>query len=256
MDATTTMDAETLTAPAGTMTANRSTRGEYVEAIVRRAMEHPGVILYGDILRAYGERANAREAMTNTLETFAHGNLEAHESRERGSVLELTEGERLKLRRLTTCSMCATGDRTIAYDRMMRELKFESVRELEQFIIDECLSTGIVRGKLDPKNGCFLPQGATTRDVPTSALDELHLGVSRWLEISESMLVSLNERVKYIKSESAKLANQEGEVSASIEETKKALKAEQDTNAQGDTSTIDMDDDGQEGTSTGVKRRR
>ena len=35
---------------------------------------------------------------------------------------------------------------------MMRALDIADVSEFEEFMVDECLSTGILRGKLDPKN--------------------------------------------------------------------------------------------------------
>ena len=51
------------------------------------------------------------------------------------------------------------------YDQLMQELDVANVRELEYFLINECMYTGIVRGKLDQLRRCFEVQFAAGRDL-------------------------------------------------------------------------------------------
>lgn len=229
-------------------------------SIARETMRAPDVLLYGAIGRAYASRPSARPIVVKTLEIFAYGRLKAHASAaSAGEALELTEDETRKLRRLTTCSLCASSEGAISYERLMDELGIDDVRTLEAFIIDECVATGIVRGRLDPKHGRFRPNGAVTRDVPASAVDDLRERVSRWLQTSEAMLANLKEKSEQVASESAKSAKREEEINASIEEVKKELqsKTERDASTQVEAAdSTEMEEDGQECPSTGVKRRR
>jgi len=233
---------------------------EDATSIARETMRAPDVLLYGAIGRAYASRPNARSSVVKTLEIFAYGCVKAHAlAVSAGEALELTEDETRKLRRLTTCSLCASSEGAISYERLMDELDIDDVRTLEAFIIDECLAKGIVRGRLDPKNARFWPNGAMTRDVPSSAVDDLRERVSRWLETSKAMLADLKEKSEQVASESERSSKREEEINVSIEKVKKELKSttERDASTQVEANdSTEMEEDGQECPSTGVKRRR
>ena len=163
------------------------------------------------------------------------------------------DGEALKLRRLTAWIVRGPSTK-IPYERMMRALDIADVSEFEEFMVDECLSTGILRGKLDPKNKLFAPRGGATRDVPESALDALIADVSRWHDVAEAMLVSLKDQYEYVMSEKAKSVAKKDEIDAAVEEMKAQLMkaTEVEASLQPDTEATEMD----ECPSAGVKRRR
>ena len=186
------------------------------------------------------------------VEIFAHGTLREYRARAANEKLPtLTTREEAKLKRLSTCALCAEGG-TIAYERLMRELEFTSERAMEKFIVDECLGE-IVWGRLDPKNKVLRVRRAKARDARASALDGVIADVSRWHAITETMLASLNEQIAYVSSEKAESLAREDELNAAIEETKKQLKAAEPDVAERVDEDEDMDEDGP---STGVKRRR
>ena len=229
-------------------------RGEAVEEAVRDALEAPGIVHYGRLLTAMRETGGGSDA-EKKVEMFAYGTYGDYvEALRDGKMKELTTGEALKLRRLTACGLCAGASRKIPYEEMMRALDMADDSEFEEFMIDECLTTGILRGKLDPKNKLFAPRGGATRDVPESAIDTLIADVSRWHDVAEDMLVNLKEQREYVMSEKAKSVATKDEIDVAVEEIKAQLMkaTEVEASLQPDTEATEMD----EGPSAGVKRRR
>nr|GMC69072.1 COP9 signalosome complex subunit 7 isoform X3 [Ipomoea batatas] len=55
-----------------------------------------------------------------------------------------------------------------------------TVRELEDFLINECMDKGIVRGKLDQLRRCFEVQFAAGRDLSPGQLASLIETLSDW----------------------------------------------------------------------------
>ena len=76
----------------------------------------------------------------------------------------LDEAATKKLRLLTLASM-ASKEKLIAYTDLQKSLHIDSVRELEDLII-EGTSQNVVQGKLDPKERRFEVAYAMTRDIP------------------------------------------------------------------------------------------
>ena len=234
------------TSIATTKTLDRDALGEALEA--RDAMRVTKILHAMERTEGFECAAEVR-AM---VEIFAHGTLREYRARAANEKLPtLTTREEAKLKRLSTCALCAEGG-TIAYERLMRELEFTSERAMEKFIVDECLGE-IVWGRLDPKNKVLRVRRAKARDARASALDGVIADVSRWHAITETMLASLNEQIAYVSSEKAESLAREDELNAAIEETKKQLKAAEPDVAERVDEDEDMDEDGP---STGVKRRR
>ncbi|ONM54583.1 COP9 signalosome complex subunit 7 [Zea mays] len=62
----------------------------------------------------------------------------------------------------------------------MQELDVSNVRELEDFLINECMYSGIVRGKLDQLRRCFEVQFAAGRDLTPDQLNNMIEILSDW----------------------------------------------------------------------------
>ena len=95
-----------------------------------------------------------------------------------------------KLRQLTVLSL-ARDEKVIAYDVLLRELGLASVRELEDFLINECLYTGIVRGKLDQKRRCLDVRGALARDIQPQHLDQMIDIWGQWCVVMMMMMMMM-----------------------------------------------------------------
>ena len=91
------------------------------------------------------------------LRLFAHGTWSDYKSNS-GSFPQLVPDQVLKLKQPTVLTLVETN-KVLPYDQLMLELDVTNVRELEDFLINECMYTGIVRGKLDQLRRCFLLGG-------------------------------------------------------------------------------------------------
>ncbi len=76
---------------------------------------------------------------------------------------ELTEQMRKKLRLLTMAAM-ANSTRVLEYGSLQRELRIDSVRELEDLLI-EGASANVATGKLDQKSSHFEVDYVMARDI-------------------------------------------------------------------------------------------
>ena len=81
----------------------------------------------------------------------------------KGELPPLDEAATKKLRLLTLASM-ASKEKLIAYADLQKSLHIDSVRELEDLII-EGASQNVVQGKLDQKNRRFEVEYALARDI-------------------------------------------------------------------------------------------
>ena len=66
-----------------------------------------------------------------------------------------------------------------------------SVRALEDFIINECMYTGIIRGKLDQKKRSLEVRGALSRDIQPPHLDEMIATFGHWYVTWTSAIIKL-----------------------------------------------------------------
>ena len=70
--------------------------------------------------------------------------------------------------------VCPSG---LAHDP---ELEVPTVRELEDLLINECMATGLVRGKLDQRRRCFEVHHAIGRDLRPGQLKSLISTIADW----------------------------------------------------------------------------
>lgn len=71
------------------------------------------------------------------LRLFAHGTW-THYNSKAGSLLPLVPDQVLKLKQLTVLTLAETS-KVLPYDQLLEELDFSNVRELEDFLINECI---------------------------------------------------------------------------------------------------------------------
>ncbi|ESW11623.2 hypothetical protein PHAVU_008G046600 [Phaseolus vulgaris] len=113
-----------------------------------------------------------------------------------GRLPQLIPDQILKLKQLTVLTLASTYE-VLAYDQMMQELDVTNVLELQDFLINECMYSGLVRGKLDHLRQCFVVQFAACRDLRPAKLGSMIETLSNWLSTSENLLVSIQEKIKW-----------------------------------------------------------
>ncbi len=146
------------------------TRGAAAIGLVRQVLEAPGVFVFGELLdhpnvRALGDDSSSTAdgpKYFHLLELFAYGTYQEYQS-QKTALPPLTDAMTKKLRLLTLASL-ATGRRLLSYDKLLKELQINNVRELEDVII-EGASANVVQGKLDQKERHFEVDFTMARDI-------------------------------------------------------------------------------------------
>ncbi|KAF5952851.1 hypothetical protein HYC85_010795 [Camellia sinensis] len=121
----------------------------------------------------------------------------------------------------------------LPYDILMQELDVTNVRELEDFLINECMYVGIVRGKLDQLRRCFEVQFAAGRDLRPGQLGSMIQTLTNWLTTSDNLLITIQEKIKWADSMSEVDKKHRKEVEERVDEVKKSISLKADIDFRG-----------------------
>ncbi|KAL5676650.1 hypothetical protein ACJX0J_012781, partial [Zea mays] len=139
-----------------------------------------------------------------------------------GSLPTLLPDEVRKLKQLSVLPL-VESTKILPYDQLMQELDVSNVRELEDFLINECMYSGIVRGKLDQLRRCL-----TGRDLTPDQLNNMIEILSDWFGTSDSLLHQIQEKIKWADTMSDVNKKHRKEFEDRVEEAKKSIKADID----------------------------
>ncbi|GAV82458.1 PCI domain-containing protein [Cephalotus follicularis] len=197
-------------------------------SIIAEATSHPSLFAFSEILAV--PNVAELEGTENTvildlLRLFAHGTWSDFKSNA-GHLPHLVPDQVLKLKQLTVLTLAETN-KVLPYDLLMLELDVANVRELEDFLINECMYAGIVRGKLDQLRRCFEVQFAAGRDLRPGQLGSMIQTLSNWLGTSDSLLVSIQEKIKWADTMSELDNKHRKDLEDRVEDVKKSLSLKQ-----------------------------
>ncbi|CAL5381279.1 unnamed protein product [Camellia sinensis] len=148
--------------------------------------------------------------------------VEAQKGCNAGRLPQLVPDQTLKLKQLTVLTLAET-EKVLPYDILMQELDVTNVRELEDFLINECMYVGIVRGKLDQLRRCFEVQFAAGRDLRPGQLGSMIQTLTNWLTTSDNLLITIQEKIKWADSMSEVDKKHRKEVEERVDEVKKSI---------------------------------
>ncbi|XP_011032018.1 PREDICTED: COP9 signalosome complex subunit 7-like isoform X2 [Populus euphratica] len=192
--------------------------------LIIEATSHPSLFAFSEILSSptVSELEGTENSLClDVLRLFAHGTWTDYKSNA-GRLPQLVPDQVLKLKQLTVLTL-AEMNKVLPYDQLMQELDVTNVRELEDFLINECMYAGIVRGKLDQLRRCFEVQFAAGRDLRPGQLGNMLQTLSNWLDTSDDLLVSIQEKIKWADSTSELDKKHQKDVEYRVEEVKKSL---------------------------------
>ncbi|KAI4354702.1 hypothetical protein L6164_003547 [Bauhinia variegata] len=199
-------------------------KGSALGSVVVEATSHPSLFAFSEILavpRVIELEGTENSVYLDLLRLFAHGTWSDYKCNA-GRLPQLIPDQILKLKQLTVLTLAETN-KVLPYDQLMQELDVTNVRELEDFLINECMYAGIVRGKLDQLRRCFEVQFAAGRDLRPGQLGSMIQTLSSWLTTSENLLVSIQEKIKWADTMSEMDKKHKKEVEDKVDEVKKSL---------------------------------
>jgi COP9 signalosome complex subunit 7 len=166
----------------------KSVRGSAAVDLVTRVLEHPDIFGFDEFLRHESLVKSIEQdypQLLATLTLFAYGTLSDYESN-RTRYISLSPLARRKLQLLTLASL-AVHARILPYTLLLKQLQIESVRELEDLIIDGIYAQ-VIRGKLDQLNNRLSIEYAIARDVNTTAFDHMEDVLDKWCKNCSALL--------------------------------------------------------------------
>ena len=153
-----------------------SAAGHFVTDI----LEHPDIYNFDEFLHleSFVNSLKQHHSLAlSTLELFAYGTISDYES-QCARFIPLTALARRKLQLLTLASL-AVHTRILPYELLLKQLQIESIRELEDLIIDGIYAQ-VIRGKLDQLNSHLNVEYAISRDVNSIAFDRIEDILDKW----------------------------------------------------------------------------
>ncbi|KAK4416066.1 COP9 signalosome complex subunit [Sesamum alatum] len=175
-----------------------SLKGPALANLVVEATSHPSLFAFSEILTVpnFLELEGTKHCIfLDLLRLFAHGTWSEYKN-VASHLPKLVPNQVLKLKQLTVLTLAETN-KVLVYDALMRELDVLNIRELEDFLINECMYVGIVRGKLDQLRRCFEVQFAAGRDLTPRQLRSMIQLLANWLTTSDNVLISIQEKIRW-----------------------------------------------------------
>ncbi|KAL3833064.1 hypothetical protein ACJIZ3_007800 [Penstemon smallii] len=199
-------------------------KGSALQIVVVEATSHPSLFAFSEILSVPNVlelEGSEHSIFLDLLRMFAHGTWSEYKS-VASHLPKLVPDQILKLKQLTVLTLAETN-KVLPYETLMQELDVTNVRELEDFLINDCMYVGIVRGKLDQLRRCFEVQFAAGRDLRPEQLSNMNQTLANWLSTSDNLLVSIQEKIKWADTTSEIDKKHRKEVDERVEEVKKTL---------------------------------
>ncbi|PIA30862.1 hypothetical protein AQUCO_05300004v1 [Aquilegia coerulea] len=224
-------------------------QAELIEYFVKQAEIHKGLSLGNLIVEATSHsslfgfseilsvpnvvqlQGTEHSVYLDLLRLFAHGTWSDYKSNS-GRLPPLVPDQVLKLKQLSVLTLAET-DKVLPYDNLMQELDVSNVRELEDFLINDCMYAGIVRGKLDQLRRCFEVQFAAGRDLRPEQLGGMIQTLETWLNTSDNLLHSIQEKIKWADTMSELDKKHRKEVEDKVDDIKKSLTHKADNDFRG-----------------------
>ncbi|MFS7979898.1 putative proteasome component (PCI) domain-containing protein [Helianthus anomalus] len=202
--------------------------------VIVQATSHPSLFAFTEILSVPNllELQGTEDSKyLDLLQMFAHGTWSQYNSNA-SKLPQLMPEQVLKLKQLTMLTL-AEANKVLPYDVLMHELDVVNVRELEDFLINECMYVGIVRGKLDQQRRFFEVHFAAGRDLRPGQLGNMIHTLSDWLGTSDGLLITIQEKIKWADSMSELDKKHKKENVEMLEEAKNALSLKADIDFRG-----------------------
>ncbi|KIK99227.1 hypothetical protein PAXRUDRAFT_822995 [Paxillus rubicundulus Ve08.2h10] len=175
---------------------SKSAKGAAAAKLIRDATSAPGVFVFAELL----ELPNIQELANNEqhapflslLQIFSYRTYREY-LENKDSLPPLNQAQTTKLRYLTVVTLAAER-RILPYYLLLQELKVESIRELEDLIID-AIYLDILRGKLDQKEQQFEIEYTMGRDLEPGKLECVLVALHNWATTTASVLAELDQKL-------------------------------------------------------------
>mmetsp|Transcript_29606 Transcript_29606/g.55417 ORF Transcript_29606/g.55417 Transcript_29606/m.55417 type:complete len:256 (-) Transcript_29606:39-806(-) len=175
----------------------QSAQGRACEALIRQALDHSAVYVFGELLDCPNVQAlhgTEFQRALDLLRLFAFGTYPDYKARQ-SEFGELSAAQKRKLQLLTVVTM-ATKDKLIKYSDLEAAVDVSSTRELEDLTI-EAVYQNLLVGKMDQENQCVLVESCACRDCRDEDIDYIIETLTTWQQSAQGMIQALDGAVAF-----------------------------------------------------------
>ena len=193
-----------------------STEEEIFDVAVRATSSVNFFSGFAELLSALNEKkefASSSSSSRELLELFSYGTFEEYlerEGKEKESLrLNAKQVEKLKQLSVVTLSSSSKATkeskRVLSYEILLQKLKLNSVRELEDFLIEKVISPGLVKGAMNQRLSVFEVHSSIGRDPDRrkGRVEEMLKTMREWKETCDDALRDIENRIVETKTDLA-----------------------------------------------------
>lgn len=138
-----------------------------------------------------------------------------------------------KLRQLTVLSVvdahASDRGRSVPYDVLMAAMRgsFATVRQLEAFLVNECMYAGLVTGQLDQERRCLDVASCVHRDLAPDGktLASLEERLARWLKKTQGVFNTLATNEVQLKTAQTQAASHAARQASAVQQARNAARS-------------------------------
>lgn len=183
---------------------SKSSKGAGAAKLIQEVTAAPGVYVFSELL----DMPNIQELSASPthsqfyslLQLFAYKTYMDY-VQYKDSLPPLTPAQTLKLKHLTLVSL-SMDKRILPYSQLLELLDMQSVRDLEDLII-EAIYQDVIRGKLDQKDNQFEVEYTMGRDVEPGKIETMLTALQNWASTTAAVLSTLDEKLGILSKQAA-----------------------------------------------------
>jgi COP9 signalosome complex subunit 7 len=203
--------------------------GAAVVMVIQQVLKHPQIFVFGELLELQSikdlEQDEAHKPFLDALRMFAYGTFKEYKAMG-ASLPALGKAEETKLKQLTIVSLAA-AHKSLPYPTLLRELSMESVRELEDLII-ECIYSGLLTGSLDQIKRALEVQSTMGRDIAPGEVDGMLEKLDNWMQASDATEKHLGKLMQVATEQQEAKRKEEADLTSQKEGVIKAIQLDKD----------------------------
>ncbi|KAI8878790.1 hypothetical protein K501DRAFT_195102 [Backusella circina FSU 941] len=206
---------------------SRSVKGKANSQLISDALSAPGVYVFTELFQA----PNLVEASTlpevipyyQLLQVFLYGSYADYKAKS-NELPALTASQVKKLKQLSIITL-SEKSQVISYQTLQQSLEIDSIRELEDLIMD-AFYQGILSGKLDQHKQQLHIMSSIGRDVRSSQLDETIDILATWSGHTQGLVDALNAKITLVQEQVAAQQQARDEYASQIEQVRQQVRTE------------------------------
>ncbi|KAJ2696467.1 COP9 signalosome complex subunit 7b [Coemansia sp. IMI 203386] len=190
-----------------------------VVSVIQKALDDEDIYHFGQLLEspviAKLTESDEYKGYRRLLEIFSFETLAGYRLSQ-AQLPQLNKRQTEKLKHLTLLSL-ASDAKVIPYDRLMKELEFDSEQQVEDMVIDTIYKK-LLSAKLDQQRQLIEVDYVIGRDARKGDLQKIHNMLSEWATVCEGVIEDISHSIKKANADTVFRRRDEREFTLTLQE--------------------------------------